>query len=236
MDVRPEQLLEQAKERFDLHDYYGAIYILEDLVEQGRAYADAHNLLGLSYQLAEQPERALEAFGRALELNPHYVDAHINRGIVLAGLGRSEEAAEEFAQAKRAGGERREGIPSHHAARLANQHAALGEAYAEAGQLSAAIEQYRTALKVGPSFHDLRYRMGQLLLEAGRSLEAREEFEKVMRARPGSVEARGSFGLACFLAGDAQTARTTWEELARDLPDDPRAKAYLAMLERGDAP
>lgn len=236
MDVRPEQLLEQAKERFDLHDYYGAIYIVEDLIEQDRAYADAYNLLGLSCQLVEQSERALEAFGRALELNPHYVDAHINRGVVLAGLGRSEEAQQAFAQAKQSGGERREGIPSHHAARLANQHAALGDAYAEAGQLSAAIDQYHAGLRLGPSFHDLRYRMGQLLLEAGRSLEAREEFETVARARPGSREARGSFGLACFLAGDAQTARTTWEELAREQPDDPRASAYLAMLERGDAP
>ncbi|MFQ6046845.1 MAG: tetratricopeptide repeat protein [Gemmatimonadales bacterium] len=234
MDVSHEQLLEQAKERFELQDYYGAIHIVEELIEHGRAYADAHNLLGLAYQLVDQPERALEAFEHALKLNPHYVDAHINRGVVLASLGRSEEAAEDFAVARRSGGERREGVPSHHAARLANKHAELGEAYAEAGQLSQAIEQYREALKLGPTFHDLRYRMGQLLLEAGRSLEAREEFEQVMKARPHSGEAKGSYGMACYLAGDPQSARAVWEKLARERPDDPRARAYLAMLERAE--
>ena len=81
-------------------------------------------------------------------------------------------------------------LNAHHAGKLANHHAALGEAYAEAGALDPAIAQYRTALMLGPAFQDLRLRMGRLLLEAGRTLEARETLGEVLQARPGSVEAK----------------------------------------------
>lgn len=236
MDVSPEQLLDRAKERFELHDYYGSLYLLHELIDGGRAFADAHNLLGLSYEMLGRPERALEALNEALELNPRYVEANIHRGIVLAELGRSEEATEAFEAAQKSGAEDRGGFPAHQAAKLANLHADLGEAYAEAGALQEGTEQYRRALELGPTFHDLRFRLGRLLLDAGRSLEAREELEAVVKARPKAVEAQAVYGLACFLSGDAATARTVWESLIGEHPDDVRVKAYLGMLERGTAP
>ena len=99
MDLSSKQQLELAKERFGLQDYYGAIHLLEDLIERGKAFADAHHLLGVCYELVDQPERALAAFDRALVLNPRYVEANIHRGIVLAGLGREREAERAFAAA-----------------------------------------------------------------------------------------------------------------------------------------
>ena len=233
MNVSAAQQLERAKERFGLQDYHGAALLLDELIQSGKAFADAHHLAGLSYELMEQPDRALEAFDQALVLNPRYVEAHIHRGIVLAGLGRDEEAAEAFGAARESGGsERPGGIPAHHAAKLANQHAELGDAYAEAGALSAAIDQYRRALELGPAFHDLRYRLARFLLDAGRTLEAREELETILSARPGSAEARSALGLACYLAGDAASARGHWQRILEERPDDARARAYLSMLER----
>jgi tetratricopeptide (TPR) repeat protein len=232
MDVSSDQLLEQAKDRFAADDYYGCIHLLEELVSTGRAFADAHHLLGLAFFLIGQPERALESVDRALALNPRYVEALMHRGIVLGALGRGDEAAETLVQARAVGGESRGGIPAHHAAKLANQHAALGEAYAEAGALAHAIDQYRAALRLGPGFHDLRYRMARLLLEAGRALEAREELETIVANRPGSADAQAALGLACYLSGDAATARATWQALRAERPDDKRVRAYLSMLDR----
>ncbi len=88
MDVSPEHQVGQARERFQLQDYYGAIHLLEDVVASGRAFADAHHLLGLSYCLAGQPDKALSQFDRALGLNPNYVEALIHRALVLNELGR----------------------------------------------------------------------------------------------------------------------------------------------------
>ena len=233
MDVSADQLLDRAKERFELQDYFGAIHLLEELIAGGKAFADAHHLLGLCYHLIGQTERALAALEQAIALNPRYVEARIHRGVILGEMGRMDQAQEDFDAAREAGSRREDGIPSHHAGKLANQHAALGEAYAEAGVLDRAIDQYRTALELGPTFHDLRFRLGKLLLQAGRSLEAREVLAAVAEARRDSPEVQSALGLAAYLSGDAATARETWETVKREHPGDPRAAAYLAMLERG---
>src|SRR2546429_5970289 len=66
MDVSAEHLVEQARERFQLQDYYGAIHLLEEVVAAGRAFADAHHALGLSYSLVGQQDQALAQLDRAL--------------------------------------------------------------------------------------------------------------------------------------------------------------------------
>jgi tetratricopeptide (TPR) repeat protein len=223
MDTSPTQLLERAKERFALNDYFGAIHLLEEVIERGRAYADAHHLLGLCYHLAGQPERALDLLNEALRLNPRYVEAQIHRGLVLGELGRTDEAQSAFSEARDTTVHGLDGIAAHHAGKLA---------YAEAGAMEQAIDQYRKALALGPTFQDLRLRLARLMLEAGRTLEARDELEAVVKARPGSVEARAALGLACYLSGDAASAQTIWEALRREHPGDPRAQVYLGLLTR----
>ena len=234
MDVSPEHLVEQARERFQLQDYYGAIHLLEDVVATGRPFADAYHLLGLSYSLAGQPENALAQLDRALQLNPRYVEALLHRAIVLNELGRDVEADTMFRRAAQVGGDTQQGFPSHAAAQLANQHAALGDAYLESGGLTQAVHQYQEALALGPGFQDLRYKLGRLLLQAGRALDAREQFEIVVRHRPEYLDGAAMLGLACYLAGDGLAARAVWEQCRERRPEDPRVEAYLAMLARND--
>lgn len=236
MDVSPERLVEQANERFQLQDYYGAIHLLEEVVSTGRAFADAHHLLGLSYSLAGQSDKALEQLDRALTLNPNYIEALIHRSLVLNELGREEEANASLRRARQVGAEKRAGFPSHLAAKLANQHAALGEAYLESGGLNEAIAQYEAALALSPAFHDLRYKLGRLLLEAGRALDAHEHFQTIVRERPAYLDAAAMLGLASYLSGDGLAARAVWEELRARRPEDPRVEAYLALLSRSDVP
>jgi len=81
MDVSPEHLVEQANERFQLQDYYGAIHLLEEVIATGRAFADAHHRLGLSYSLVGQPDKALEQLERALTLDPSLQDAYFGIGL-----------------------------------------------------------------------------------------------------------------------------------------------------------
>ena len=234
MDVSPERLVEQANERFQLQDYYGAIHLLEEVIATGRAFADAHHLLGLSYSLAGQPDKALEQLDRALALNPNYIEALIHRALVLNELGREEEANAVLRRARQVTSERRGGFHGHVAAKLANQHAALAQAYYEAGGVNEAIAQYEAALELGPAFHDLRYKLGRMLLEAGRALEAHEHFQTIVRERPSFLDAAAMLGLACYLAGDGLAARAVWEELRARRPEDPRVEAYLALLSRSD--
>ncbi len=232
MNVNSDHLVAQARERFALQDYYGAIHLLEEVVAAGRDFADVHHLLGLCWSLLGQVARALESFDRALALNPRYLEAHVHRGIVLNALGRVEEGREAFAAAAAAGRPRVAGLPAHDAARLANAHADLGDAYAEVGALERAVGQYREACILGPGFPDLRYRLARLLIESGRPLEAREELERVVAERPGFVDAEAALGLARYLSGDAGGAEETWRACLAARPENARVEAYLAMLGR----
>lgn len=232
MQVSADHLLGQARERFAVQDYYGAVHLLEELIESGRSFADAHHLLGLSLALLGHKPRALEQFERALALNPAYIEANIHRGILLNELGRAEEAEECFRRAATHGGQVVGGFTRPVAARLANQHAQLGESYAEAGALAEAVVEYRRAVELGPAFHDLRYRLARLLLEAGRPLEAREELERILAAHPDFIDAQASLGLAHYLAGDAAAARDIWARCQARRPNNARVEAYQAMARR----
>ncbi len=233
MRVSGEHLINQARERFALQDYYGAIHLLEDLVRSRGSFADAHHLLGLSFALLGQNDRALEHFETALHKNPRYLEAQIHRGIILTELGRTDEAEEAFRNAASQNAETPSGFPAHVAANLANHHALLAEAYAEVGALNEAIIQYRRATEYGPGFADLRYKLARLLLETGNTLEAREELERVVAERPNFVDALAALGLARYLSGDAIGAQTVWHDCLAERPKNARVEAYLAMLERG---
>lgn len=232
MAAQTERALTRARERFAVQDYYGTVHLLEEIVAGGRAFADVHHLLGVSLSLLGQRERALTEFGRALELNPRYLEALIHQGLVLIEMGRDADAEDSFRRASASLSPAANGLPAPIAASLANQHAELAEAYAEAGSLDRAVEQYQRALELGPGFVDLRYRMARLLLESGRSLEAREALEEVLRTRPNFVDAAAALGLAHYLSGDALGARDIWKGCLKRRPENARVEAYLAMLGR----
>jgi tetratricopeptide (TPR) repeat protein len=232
MDARPDRQVARAKERLDAGDPYGAIHLLREVVATGRAFADAHHLLGLAYSAIDQRAEALAEFDRALELNPRYVDALLNRAVTLNDLGRTDEAATAFVAAQGLGAVDHTGFSAPVASRLANMHAELGEAYIEAGGARQAIQQFESAVALRPEFLDLLYRLARLRLADGDAAGARRDFETIVAARPGHTTARSSFGMACFLMGDAAAARAAWEACRDQNPNDPRVAAYLSLLER----
>ncbi len=232
MRVSVRELIGSARERFAAHDYYGALLCLEDLDGQAHEYADVHHLRGLCLTMLERGDEALAEFERAVELNPRYVEAQIHRGLLLNQLGRNEEAVQAFDAARSAEGPPVAGLAAPVAARLANEHARLGEMYAEAGAIAEATREFQRAVELGPGFHDLRLRLARLLLDGGNPLGARDELERIVAARPDWVEARVQLGLARYLAGDVSGARDIWEKCRHERPDLDRVTGYLAMVER----
>lgn len=232
MKISAGGLLETARARFANRDYYGALLCLDDVQGSGRAYADVYHLRGLAFSLLDRPNEALDAFDAALALNPRYVEAHLHRGLVLNQIGRNEDAAAAFALAAAAEGPAIAGLAAHFASRLANEHARLGELYAEGGALADAVREYRRAVDLGPAFLDLRLRLARLLIEAGNPLEAREVLEQILTERPDWIDARVQLGLARYLAGDTAGARDIWLAAQDVRPDVERVAAYLAMVER----
>lgn len=192
-------LLTVARERFATRDYRGAALLLDSAIRSGQGYADAHHLLGMCYALTEQPEQALRSFDAAVRLNPRYVEAHLNRAIVLGDLGRAAEAEEGMKQALALGAPDASGFPSMVADRLANMHADLGRAYREAGSFATATQHFETALALRPAFSDLRLELARTRLEAGDHDAAASELDAVIEKHPKWLDAMLLRGLAAYL-------------------------------------
>lgn len=225
-------LLDAARERFANRDYYGTLLCLDDEAAGEHRWADVYHLRGVCYSLLDRHSEAVAAFDHALALNSRYLEAHLHRALALTALGREEEAAVAFAAAREAVGPDVAGLPAPIAARLANEHARLGELYAEAGAVQEAVREYRRAADLGPAFLDLQLRLARLLMESGNPLEARDVLTAILQTRSDWTEARVQLGLARHLAGDSAGARDSWRRCLEERPDLDRVSAYLAMVDR----
>jgi tetratricopeptide (TPR) repeat protein len=233
MDHSTEQLLARAQEAVARSAYFAALEDLDEVARREPTFADVHNLIGLCRSLLGQPELALTAFERATELNPGYVEAHLNRAITLNDLGRYDEAREQFEQASDADEEKGGGpYPSALAARLANMHAQLGDLYAEGGALDEAVRQYRTAKEIRPRFIDIRNKLGRALIEHGALDEAVDELESILEINPGFIGARANLGLARYRSGDHGAAEAEWKRCLVQQPENAQVQSFLGMLRR----
>jgi tetratricopeptide (TPR) repeat protein len=231
LEASPD-LFSLARERFAVRDYHGAALLLTSLTEEGPAFADAFNLLGLSLAMVERGTEALVAFDQALRVNPRYVEAYLNRAVVLNHLGRESEAETSMARAAELGAADESGYPAIIANKLANAHLSLGHDYRAAGSLDRAIEQYRRALELRPQFNDIRLALGRSLVEAGRHDEAATVLDEVLRVRPTWLDAMLLRGLAAYLQGDLDAAGTVWDDASARHPEEPRLEIYRSMLAR----
>jgi tetratricopeptide (TPR) repeat protein len=225
-------LLTVARERFAARDYRGAALLLASAIESGQGYADAHHLLGLCYALNERPADALAAFDEAIRLNPRYVEAHLNRAIILSDLGRASEAESAMARAQELGRADATGFPMMIANRLANMHAELGRAYREAGAMTPAVAEFRSALALRPAFADLRLELARALMESGDHDGAVGQLDEIDKVRPRWLEGMLLRGLAAYLAGRFDQAKAVWEDAAERHPEEPRLETYRSMLTR----
>ncbi len=231
MDAAPDPVA-RARERFAVRDYPGTILLLQQAVAEGVAYADAFNLLGLALALVGRQSEALHALDRALTLNPRYVEAHLNRAVLLNELGRLEEAQSAFSAASELGQADASGFPAMVGNRLANAHLRLGHDYRAAGALDDAIAQYRRALELRPGFADVRLALGRALVERGRHQDAIAVLDELLAKRPGWLDAMLLRGLAAYLADDLNGADAIWSAAADRHREEPRIEIYRAMLAR----
>jgi ribosomal protein S12 methylthiotransferase accessory factor len=85
----------------ELEEYERAIGYLERSAELDREREDTFNLLGFCYFKTKQHEKAIEAFGAVLDINPTSAIDHANIGTNYRELGRIEEAVQFYRSALR---------------------------------------------------------------------------------------------------------------------------------------
>ncbi|WP_437810579.1 tetratricopeptide repeat protein [Sorangium sp. So ce1078] len=230
MDDRLKQLLVLGREHYERREYDLAEHALLQILEKTDRFADVFNMLGVILHERGDFLAAEAYFERAVQLNEHYTEALLNLAVTYNDLGKYEAARQVYSRIRR--GEGTGGVLDPFArGKIANMHADLAQAYADAGCAQEAIAELKRAVALCPTFVDLQLRLGTMYRDAGNLALAREHYAAARDANPKYAPARVLLGVALHALGASELAIAEWREALAMEPDNKTAKMYLRMEE-----
>lgn len=232
MNERVKQLLVLGREHYAKREFDKAEQMLRMVLEEEDRYADVHDMLGVIAHSRGNFLVAERHFERALELNPAYTEAALNLAVTYNDRGKYEKAREVYSRIKVGPGGSAQGLDPFARGKLANMHADVAQAYADAGLPREAIREYEKATTLCPQFADLQVKLGTLLREVNDLPAARAHYEAALQAKPSYVPARLQLGVTLLALGEAAAAEEHWRQVIEVEPENSQAKMYLRMLER----
>jgi len=182
------------------------------VLEQGGKQAFVYNNLGIVYRERGDNERALVPFREAIRLNARYAAPRVLMGSSLLALGRVKEAAAELEAAVKID-------PREPSARLE-----LARAYARAGNLTGAVEQFRQLRQQAPGDPEYAYQLGRAHMKLSAWCIA-----EINRVAPGS--ARVEQILAENRAAQGRTGEAIRAYLKAAAADPRLAGIHLALAQ-----
>ncbi len=231
MDERIKELLARGREHYEKREFDRADYVLREVIEHEGGFADVLDMLGIIAHSRGDLPAAARYFERSVALNPAYTEALLNLAVTYNDLGRYDAAREIHAKVRKLGTMGPVPMDPFARGKIANMHADVGQAYADAGMIAEAIEQYVKAVHLCPSFADLRTRLGNLYRDAGELPRAREQYQAAKAANPNYVHARVLLGVTLFSLGESDAALREWREVLSVDPENRSAQMYARMVE-----
>ncbi len=181
---------------------------------------DFYRMFDAAVQLSEkkQYDAAVEAWEKAVALDPGDARAHNNFGIALAGAGRMGEAIEEY---------RKSLTLNANSSQTENN---LGSALAEKGNLEEARSHFENALRINPDNVSAAVNLGNALAaEGGHTEQAIALLTRALEVQPNSPD--GQNGLGVVLAHEGNLAEAT-EHLLKAVALAPQDAGYRYNLGR----
>ena len=202
--------IELAPKRFDGYlslsqlffkqgDAAKASEVLNEAAEQVEETSEMRRMLGQSELARNKIDSAVHEFSRALELDPHSVDAMFGMAMALRKRGELDGADKMLEQIA---------VRDPAYAGLAEQRGLLFEAK---GEFDKAIKAYSNALEKDPGDTGLLLRLGAAQVEATQFDAAEQTLDKVVRELPNSAEAAYFIGRIAFGRGRTPDALTHFD-------------------------
>src|SRR4051812_49335255 len=155
--------LNQAQQLLAQGDVTSAIDVLEALLTAKPDHGQALIVLGEARLVDRDPERARDAFERAIALRSSDPAAHVGLGLALVTLGRYDAAVTSLARAVTdAGGDR---------AILADAYRGLGIAWRRRDDLDKAVRELRKAVTEDGGDLEARAALGEALIADNGSID-----------------------------------------------------------------
>lgn len=192
-----------------------AMAALRKAVEVQPADVDAWTNLGWLSSELKQGEKAREAFGRALALDPDYGRAHAGLAGLYADAGNAyDKAIEEYRRAVAAEPDNPGYLYD------------MGWVYYRKGMTDEALKILTAAATLSPDDPAGRTKIGWVRFRRREYRAAIEEFERALRARPDYTFARFGLARALQAEGDDDAAAVEYRRAWRDAEND----VYLVYL------
>jgi len=204
-------------------------------VVKHRPYADVYNKLGLIFHGKGELGKAVSSFQKALEINPSYTEVSLNLAVTLNDMGRYNEASEVFSKASKIAHSGPYSLDPFIKGKLANEHAKLGDIYYDLGLYGEALEEYKKATSLRPTFVDIITKIGITYREKGLYNEAIREFMKAREINPRYAGARINLGITYYMKGFIDLAVNEWEDALKVNPDSSDARMYLKFVQSEQA-
>ncbi len=134
-------------------------------------------------------QEAENLYKKILKIDPNFIKAYNNLGIVFRQQGNLELAEENYRKAIKLD-------PNYFQA-----YGNLGNIFKMQGKFEQAEKNYRQALEINPNFVDAYNSLGAVLQLLGRLEEAAESYEKAIRLNPGYMDAYGNLGGVLLMLG-----------------------------------
>ena len=185
----------------------------------------AYKGLGLALTALRKYDDAIEAFKKALELNPYYVDVRNDLGTALVLSGKRVEGKNEFMTAFN--------DPTNPTPEISARN--LGSAYLEEKDYNEALNGFRTSMGRNKAYADAYLGMSDCLLALGQLDQAVTYLEAGVKEAPDNVALVGALGEAYQKVGRLSDARIRLEEAKRKDPTGPvglRAATLLQQISR----
>ncbi len=225
-----DELYMRGREAFDRNDFAEAEKCFLEVVK-ARPYADVYNKLGLIYHGKGELGKATVAFKKALELNPNYTEVSLNLAVTLNDMGKYNEAGDIFNKAAKIAHGSPFSLDPFIKGKLANEHAKIGDIYYDLGLFGEAVEEYKKAINLRPTFVDIITKIGIAYREKGLYNEAIREFMKAKEINPRYATARINLGITYYMKGFIDMAVTEWNEALEVNPDNTDAQMYLKFVQ-----
>lgn len=230
MDEHTKHWLLLGREHYQKREFDRAEPLLRQVLEKSDRLADVHDMLGVICHARGNFAQAEYHFERALAINPSYTEAALNLAVTHNDRGKYEAARQIYARIRGMAADGAPALDPFVRGKIANMHAEVAQAYADAGMVHDAIVEYERAVRLCPHFADLRTRLGTLLRESGDLSRAREQYEAAIEARPTYVPARIQFGVTLLALGDSDAAAEQWRTALELDPENVPARMYLRIL------
>jgi protein O-GlcNAc transferase len=166
-----------------------------------------HGILGEQLAHQGQVEEAIDAFQKALQVDPKYADGHFNLGVLFRGQGKLDDAIESYKRAI--------AVKPKHFDAMYN----LGNALKEKGMLDEAVTAFQQSLSIKPDFAEAHNNLGNALRELKRLEEAGVSYQNALSVNPDYIDAQNNLGITCSEMGKMDEAVAIYQKVLATNPN-----------------